>query len=166
MPFVFPYAEEEETRRAQIWDNLLKGILFEDTQLFIPWNTSYEVIDTLAEQKRESGDRTTWFLGKHSILHGYPCYVGVMKWLYIKPSEPFKKIEEYLGTDAEGYERFQQLRQHLTNVLGTPDTADLEQSANMELGTISWTRSNVMVALTGIEQFDYKYRLFVGLNEW
>ena len=77
--FIFPYSTVKETKQQQVWSNLQNGILFEDTQVFIPWATSYAEIDKCAEKRRVRGDRTEWFLGKHIILDGVNSFAAVTK---------------------------------------------------------------------------------------
>ena len=87
--FIFPYSTDKEIKRRQLWKNLQSGLLFEDNQVFIPWLTPYSELDKYAEDRKDSGDRTNWFLGKHKILDGFESYVGVMKWLDIDSKKPF-----------------------------------------------------------------------------
>jgi hypothetical protein len=162
--FIFPYSEDKEVKRQQIWENLQKGILFEDTQVLIPWMTSFAGINRIAEQRRNSGDRTEWFLGKHTVMDGYTCLAGVMKWLFVKDSEPFSRIEEWLGADDEGNQKFLFLRDKFTDLLGEPSLSDLSEFGSFQLGSLEWTNGNVRISLSGIEQFACKYRLYIGLT--
>jgi hypothetical protein len=66
--FIFPYSADKEIRHKQIWNNLQKGLLFENTQVLIPWLIPYFELDNYAEQRENSGDRINWFLGQHKIL--------------------------------------------------------------------------------------------------
>lgn len=34
--FVFPYSSDKSIKRQQIWDNLQKGVLFEDQGILVP----------------------------------------------------------------------------------------------------------------------------------
>ena len=162
--FSYPYSDDKEIKRSQIWENLGKGILFEDTKILIPWLTPFSEIDKFAEQRKDSGDRTNWFLGKHEILDGYTSYVGVMKWVFINNSKPFSEIEEWLGFDYEGNEKFITLKEKLTDLLGEPSSIQLEKFGDFDLGSIEWTNKNVRISLTGIEQFACKYRMHIGLT--
>jgi hypothetical protein len=163
--FVFPYSEDIETKRQQIWSNLQKGILFEDTGLLIPWSTTFTKINDLAEQRRDSGDRTNWLLGEHEILDGYICNVALMKWKFINYSNPFSEIEVWLGFDKEGNEQFMFLKNKLTELLGEPSALKLEKFGDFDIGSIEWLNQKVKITLSGIEQFAFKYRLYVGLAE-
>lgn len=152
-------------KRQQVWDNLQKGILFEYTGVLIPWLTPFGDLDKYAEQRRDRGDRTEWFLGKHQILDGYTCFVGVMKWVFVKNSKPFSEVEEWLGFDFEGNEKFLFLKDKLMDLLGQPSSIELEKFGDFDLGSIEWTNQKVKVRLSGIEQFACKYRLYIGLIE-
>lgn len=160
--FIFPYSTVKETKQQQVWSNLQNGILFEDTQVFIPWATSYAEIDKCAEKRRVRGDRTEWFLGKHIILDGVNSFAGVTKWLYEKDEAPFSKIEEYLGSDEDGSKKFIALKEKLTNLLGEPTFIEIEKVGDIELGTIRWENDKVQIRLDGYEQFACKYRLDIG----
>ena len=161
--FIFQYSTEKKIKRQQIWDNLQKGILFEDNQTFIPWLTPFSELYKFAEQRKDSGDRTNWFLGQHKILNGFDSFVGVMKWIFIKNSNPFSEIEEFLGFDYEGNDKFNSLKNKLTDLLGDPTLIQLEKFGDFDLGSIAWTNRNVRIGLIGIEQFACKYRLHIGL---
>ena len=163
--FVFPYADDLETKRQQIWSNLQKGILFEDTGLLIPWLTTFTKINDLSEQRRDSGDRTNWLLGKHEILDGYTCNVELMKWKFVNYSNPFSEIEVWLGFDTEGNEQFIFLKNKLTELLGEPSTQKLEKLGTFDIGSIEWLNQKAKITLSGIEQFAFKYRLYIGLAE-
>jgi len=163
--FVFPYSTDKEIKRQQIWDNLQKGLLFEDTQVFIPWSTSYWKINKYAEQRKNSGDRTNWFLGEHKIFDGLNSFVGVMKWSWVNKLKPFSEITENLGYDDEGNRRFLALQEHFTNLLGEPTSIELEKFGGNDLGSIVWTKGKVQIYIGGIEQFACKYRMYIGLKE-
>lgn len=163
--FIFPYSTDKEIKRQQIWENLQTGLLFEDTLVFIPWLTPYSELDQYAEDRKDSGDRTNWFLGKHKILDGFESYIGVMKWLDIDSKKPFSKTDEFLGAENNGYQKFLELKVKLTDLLGEPTSIELEKYDNLDLGHIEWTNGKVSIFLSGIEQFACKYRLYMGLKD-
>lgn len=160
--FIFPYSEDETTRREQIWNNLRQGILLEDKGIFLPWDMSYGLLDQFAEQMNPQGDRTYWDLGHRTILSGYQCRIIAKRWLYKKLSEPFDKVEQFLGMEYDGHERFQAVRKRLTELLGEPTRVDLEDFNGLEIGNVEWKQGDVTVILVGIEQFACKYWLYVG----
>ena len=163
--FIFPYSTDKEIKRRQLWKNLQSGLLFEDNQVFIPWLTPYSELDKYAEDRKDSGDRTNWFLGKHKILDGFESYVGVMKWLDIDSKKPFGMTDEFLGSENNGYQKFLELKEKLTDLLGEPTSIELEKYDNLDLGHIEWTNGKVSISLSGIEQFACKYRLYIGLKD-
>ena len=163
--FLFPYSEDKAIKQQQVWDNLQKGILFEDTGVFLPWVMPFSYLGKYAEQRKDKGDRTEWFLGKHQILDGYTCYVGVMKWVFVNDSKPFSEIVEWLGFDYEGNKKFLFLKDKLTDLLGHPAFMELEKFGDFDLGSVGWNREKVKIRLSGIEQFACKYRLSIGLTE-
>jgi hypothetical protein len=163
--FIFPYSADKEIKRKQIWDNLQKGLLFENTQVFISWLTPYSELDNYAEQRKNNGDRINWFLGQHKILDGLNSYVGVTKWIFKKDNEPFSRIDEFLGFDYEGNQKFLELKEKFTDLLGEPTYIQLEKFGNFDLGGIEWSNQKISIYLSGIEQFACKYRLYIGLKE-
>jgi hypothetical protein len=163
--FIFPYAQDKETKRQEIGSNLEKGILFEDVNRFIPWLTPFSELDTFAQQRKDSGDRTNWFLGKHRILDGYESTVGVMKWIFVPDSNPFSEIEEWIGYDDAGNKKFLYLKDTFTDLLGEPTLLELEKFGDLDLGSIEWTHKNVGIRLSGFEQFACKYVLSIGLKD-
>lgn len=161
--FIFPYSADKEIKRREIWSNLQKGLLLEDTLTFIPWVTPYAELDKYAEQRKDSGDRTNWFLGHHIILDGIGCNIGVVKWLFIKNKTSFSQGDEFLGFDDNGNQRFLLLKDRLSDILGTPSLIELEKFGNNDLGTIQWRNGKAEVSLVGIEQFACKYFLHIGI---
>jgi hypothetical protein len=160
---IFPYSDDPVLKREQVWRNLQGGLLFEETGTFVRWHTPFSQLDEIAEDRRDSGDRTNWFLGKHLILDGIESYVGVMKWIWISSREPFQQVDDFLGFDYEGNEKFCALAIKITNLLGEPTWYELEKFGSFDLGTIQWKNEHAQITLIGIEQFACKYRLHVGL---
>lgn len=163
--FIFPYSNDREIKRQQIWNNLQKGILFEEKQILIPWLTAFSELDKFAEQRKDRGDRTNWFLGEHKILDGFNSFVGVMKWITVKKSNPFSEIEEFLGFDYEGNQKFTFLKTRLTDLLGEPSNISLEKFSDFDLGAVEWINRNARIRLSAIEQFSCQYRLSIGLTD-
>jgi hypothetical protein len=166
MPAItYPYSADPLIKRQEIWDNLQHGIHFEDNGVLIPWSTPFSAIDKYAEQCREGGDRTNWFLGQHQILDGCSCLVGVMKWSFVKRSRPFSQIDEWLGEDEPGQEKFLALKEKFTDLLGAPAIDSPEPFGAFMLGVFEWNYGKVKITLVGIEQFSLKYRMHIGLIE-
>jgi hypothetical protein len=162
--YIFPYADDVETRRQQIWTNLQYGLLLEDTGVFIPWTATYAEIHRTATDSRHSGDRTNYFLGEHAILNGIRSFVGVFKWADINDDQPFLQTDEFLGTDDEGNRRFLQLKEQLTALLGQPTTLQMEKFGHNDIGSVEWVNGKASIYLSGIEQFACKYRMYIGLK--
>lgn len=160
----FPYSEDDNEKREQIWTNLQKGILLEDNHVLIPWKTSFGNLNRYAEKRLNSGDRTNWYLGKHEILDGYNCHIEVTKWLFVPFWKRFSRIDVWLGHDIEGNKTFQFLKEKITTVLGPPEDVELEKFGDRDLGVIKWRKKKVEISLVGIEVFECKYWLHVGLS--
>ncbi len=80
--YTYPYSSNKEIKRQQVWSNLQKGLLLEDKGVFIPWNTPFNKLGKYKEQRRNSGDRVNWYLGKHNILDGEECHLETMKYIF------------------------------------------------------------------------------------
>ena len=162
--FIYPYSDDPEIRREQIWQSLKKGILLEDTQILVPWSLPFNKMDTVKEQRRERADRTEWSLGKHVILSGYEASLEVMRWKNIPEERPIKRLTENLGTDDAGQQRFNSLRNHLTDLLGKPTATQLHQFNGYDTGEISWEKDDIALTLVGIEHFNIRYTFYIGLK--
>jgi hypothetical protein len=159
---IYQYSDDPILKRQQVWQNLKEGLLIEDTAKFIPWNTTFYDLTKYQEKRRDSGDRTEWYLGNHKILDGYEAHLEAMKWIDKPYDNPVAVIYTNFGADFEGQVIFNHLRVHLTKLLGEPAQIDLEEWGSFELGTITWEQNNVKVSLTAIEIFNVRYKLSVG----
>ena len=161
--YTYPYSQDLLVRRKEIWDNLQKGILFEDQNIFIPWRTKYARITELCEKRKDSGDRTNWYFGNHKVIDGYECSIEVMKWDWIPWNRPFSNIEVMLGFDDDGEEKFIFLKKHLTALLGEPTFMKPEEFGKSQIGKYIWINGLTQVHIIGYEQFALKYWLHIGL---
>ncbi len=116
--FIYPYSADFKVRREQIWDNLQKGILIENSGVFIPWKTKYKHLDKYKKERMDSGDRTVWYLGKQKMLNGLDCHIEVLKWTFQPDTSSFDQISDNLGFDKDGYHRFNRRIDYLINLFG------------------------------------------------
>jgi hypothetical protein len=161
--FAFPYSSDLNVKRQQIWDNLQRGLLFEDSQSFINWLTPFNKVDNFKEKRHDSGDRTLWYLGKRTVLDGYEGHFEVMKWVWLPWTNPITKISENIGHDFDGMKKFHYLKDYITNLLGDPTTIELEKFGSFDLGEIQWKNGLVKLTLVGIEHFNCRYSFSIGL---
>jgi hypothetical protein len=161
--YIFPYSDDPQERRRQIWENLQHGILFEDKKLFIPWETPYRKIGSVSERIDKRGDRTYWYLGKREILHGLDCHVEVLKWVTQPDVSSVDQISDNLGHDLEGNQRFLSRIDHLTALLGEPTQKELTEAGSLHLGIVMWEMGKARISLTGVEVWNCRYNLNVGL---
>ncbi len=89
----------------------------------------------------------------------------VMKWAYLPWTNPVKEISEKLGTDFQGNKNFLDLKEKITDLLGEPTKIRLEKFGSFDLGVIEWTNGGVKISLDGVEIFNCRYHLRIGLNE-
>jgi hypothetical protein len=162
--FTFPYASDKEIRTKQIINNLQKGLLLEDKGILVPWLTPFNQVDKYKEKRRDSGDRTEWFLGSHTILDGYECGLEIMMWMYLPWKNPITEISADLGFDEKGMENFYAFKNHLVDRIGEPHQSNIQKWGDLDLGTIEWHFDKVKISITGIEHFAGKYSLTIGLT--
>lgn len=162
--FTFPYSSDKEIKRQQIWNNLQKGLLFEDKQTLIPWLTSFNQVDNFKEKCEDSGDRTEWYLGRRTVLGGYDGHFEIMKWDYLPWSNPFERVTSNLGYGKDGHHNFLLLIEHLKNLLGNPTKTDIEfESENFTEGSYEWKNGEVQIMVSGFDMHGSRYQLSIGL---
>jgi len=162
--FKYPYSGDIVKKREEIWQNLQNGLLLEDTGVFVPWTLPFYEVDNIREQKKERADRTEWYLGKRIILDGYEAQLELMRWKFIADDKPIKRLSENLGRDEQGLERFNYLREYLTNLFGEPTNVDLQKFGDADIGSISWENGDIALSLVGIEHFDLRYTFHIGMK--
>ncbi|MFD0990755.1 hypothetical protein ACFQ1R_11655 [Mariniflexile jejuense] len=164
--FDFPYSSNNLERQNQIWNNLQKGILLEDEKILIPWNTPFNQLDNYKEKRLDKGDRTEWYLGKHSILDGYKSSLGISMWIFLPWSNPFERVTELLGFGIDGYEKSIKLKNHFKEVLGEPTLTDIEfENENFFEGNYNWENRGVKIQINGFDMHGSRYFLNIGLTK-
>jgi hypothetical protein len=161
--FTFPYSADDLEKRKQIWDNLQKGVLFEDNGVLVRWGTPYANLDHLKESKKFRADRTEWYLGKRTIFDGYESNIEVLKWAW-KEQDILTKVDENLGFDEEGERKFNYLKNYLTDLLGKPSKIEIEKFGDLDIGEVHWEYGLVSVYIIGIEHFNCRYSFHIGLT--
>lgn len=162
--FVFPYSTEKETKKQQLIENLQRGLLLEDKGIIIPWLTPFNQVDHYKKKRHDSGDRTEWFLGSHTILDGYKCELEIMMWMYLPWKNPITEISGNLGFDEKGMKNFYCLKNHLADKIGEPHQTHIQKWGDLDLGTIEWQFDKIKISLVGIEHFAAKYSFTIGLT--
>lgn len=163
--YIYPYSKNKDLKRLEIWSNLQKGILFEDTCTFINWDTPYNQLNKFKKSRIDSGDRTVWYFGKRKILSGYECHAESMMWMYLPWTNPFREISECIGYDFEGEKRFNDLIVNFTDLLGEPTNIKIEKWGEINLGEVTWINGRVRINLIGFEMHNARYHLNIGLIE-
>ncbi len=160
--FVFPYSSDKEIRAKQIIYNLKKGLLLEDKKVLISWMTAYNSVNKYKVKRRDSGDRTEWYLGNHPILDGYICELEIMMWMNVPWKNTISEITADLGLDYKGMENFYTLKNHLVERIGEPHLTNIKKWGDLDLGIIQWQFNEINISIVGIEHFACKYRLSIG----
>ncbi|KAB2918748.1 MAG: hypothetical protein F9K23_01015 [Bacteroidetes bacterium] len=161
----YPYSDDVDLKREQIWTNLQKGIFFEDTGVFVPWYISLAFLDCHAERKNHSGNQNRWFFGGRSILDGYKSRLEAKIDDFGRYKTQFVEISEFLGFDFEGMERFNFLKSHITELLGEPSKHESERFGQFDVGYYEWENGRVTISIIGFEQFACKYFLTIGIKK-
>lgn len=104
-------------------------------------------------------------MGKHKILDGYECHLEVMMWMGLPWTNPITSISEKLGTDFQGNKKFLELKEKITDLLGEPTQVDLGKFGSFYLGVIEWINGRATISLVGIEHFNCRYSMNIGLVE-
>ncbi len=161
--FNYPYSEDKEEKRQQIWSNLQKGILFEDNLTFIPWKTSFNRLNKYKVKINDSGNFTKLYFGERTILDGYKCNAQALKWKWSFWANPIQEISENIGINEDGEAKFHELREYLTNLLGDPFKTEIEKWGNIDLGEVMWVNGEVRISIVGFEMHSACYNLEIGL---
>lgn len=160
--FIFPYAEEIPEKRKQVWENLQKGILLEDSGMLISWGTHYEQLENFKENKKIRADRVEWDLGSRKILDGYTCHIEITQWLW-KTNDTITRIDENLGVDEEGMAKFNYLKSYLTDLLGVPSKERVEKFGSFDIGEVCWENGIVNISISGMEKSNCRYSFHIRL---
>jgi len=160
--FTFPYSTDPLEKRGQLWENLQKGILLEENGTFIPWASTYDILENYKENKKIRADRLEWNLGTRVILDGYPCQIEITKWLW-KTTDAITLIDENLGTDDEGMAKFNYLKAYITGLLGNPVKESIEKFGSFDIGELRWENGIVVISLNGIEKSSCRYSFRINL---
>ena len=162
--FILPYSSDKSIKRQQVWDNLQKGILFEDKRVLIPWLTPFNQVDKFKEKRSDRGDRTNWYLGNRKILDGYEGQLEVMKWMWLPWTNSFERLSGHLGFGKDGHHNFLLLIEHLKKLLGDPSKVDIEiENENFTEGSYEWANGEVKIRVSGFDMHGSRYRFDIGL---
>jgi hypothetical protein len=163
--YIFPYSSSSNLKRQEVISNLQNGILLEDINKFIPWSTPFRELDSIAMKREDRSDRTMWYLGDRKIIGDMQCHAEICKWSYQPDTSTFDEITDNLGSDQNGYERFKHRISHLAALLGAPTNKNLQSFGQFEIGNVEWVYNNFHVVVSGVEIFNCRYSLSVGLIE-
>ena len=162
--FTFPYSSDKTIKRQQIWDNLQKGILFEDKQILIPWLTPFNRLDNFKEKRHDSGDRTSWYLGSRTVLDGYEGHFEIMKWMWLPWTNGFERVTAFLGFSKDGHHNFLSLISHLKDLLGDPTKIDIEfENEYFTEGSYEWENGEIKIRVSGLDMHGARYIFDIGL---
>jgi hypothetical protein len=152
--FIYPYSDDPTLRRAELIQNLEKGILLEDLDIFIRWNEPFSNLQRFIHKKQK--DKSYKHNGLHIIVDG--LQVGLDPHETVTNSTPFIQIECFLGFDDDGHERYVQFKNHIVNRFGEPSETHDGLSYDFH-GDISlyWIYNQFQILLSVWERFAVHY---------
>lgn len=159
--FVFPYSNDPELKKQQIWKNLEHGLLIEDAQVFLPWKSSFKVLKQF-NRIEKSGDRTIWYFSKRNILGGFELQFQVVKWNYGLGRKKFDYVYAIISKETT-----ESLIQHLIKTIGLPEKENLNLNSNEYYdGECTWTRNERKIKISTAEfHGGYAYKFKIGTEK-
>lgn len=158
-----PYSDSTQTRRNQLIENLQYGLLLENKNLFLSWNTPYSELVQHVQKRYDRGGRDTFYFGECRILNGLTAHVLIDNDAIMPANYPFYYVHDMLGQEQEGYQRFRKRMDYFTGLFGPPGESDLEPCGSVELGSVKWNLGKAQISLVGVEVHSYRYFMYVGL---
>ena len=158
--YKYPYSNEIHDQRSSLIQNLTKGILLEDSDVFISWDTTYNQLNNYATQVNKKGDRTIYEFGVHKILNGLELKLSAMKWVHTSGNVSFGSVEAALGQDETGRSNANKIKDHITKLLGVPNSKNEVDEWEM---TVEWVFAKSKISIVGWSHFAVKYDIKVGL---
>lgn len=159
--FTFPYSNNPEIKKQQIWTNLELGLLIEDKKTLLNWNSQFESLKEF-NRKEKRGDRTTWYFSKYKILDGFELQFEAVKWNYVLGRKKFECIYSIISSEIA-----ERLIKHLIVTIGLPekDTLNLNSLEYYE-GECKWTKNQIEIRISTAEfHGGYVYKLKIGIKE-
>lgn len=160
--FTYPYSIDSESKRIEIIKNLEKGILLEDSKIFLNWEMSFTELEPHCEKIEDSGDRVNYYLGEHIILDGLKCHLTVMRWIDKPKSNPFSQVDFFLGFDSIAIKNLIEIACHVEKIIGKPTSKENWTEEEM---MIEWKFPKSNITLITWERFAIHGALHVGKND-
>lgn len=140
-------------------ENLKKGILFEETNHFIPWTNTFKDLEKENIEVVKQSDRSIYKFGKQRILNGLELDLTAMRWEDKSKNIPFAAMKSDLGQEDYGRSKALEIKKYLIDLFGEPNDKNEEEEWKISL---RWTFDNVRISIVGIEQFAMKYGFRIG----
>jgi len=132
-----------------------KGLLFEDEQVFLKWNTPVvELKKQVSGSERLFADRAVYNWGERSILKGLKLPLTTIFW-YNNPDSDgklLKGVEFNIEGDLNVIEHFKAIKQHLEEYLKVPVTKEDTETSNY----MEWIAGDVKLSLYSYEKYSVK----------
>ncbi len=159
--FVFPYSNNPEQKKQQIWKNLESGLLIENTQTLLLWKTPYNFLKGF-NRKEKTEDRTTWHFLKCNILDGFELQFEAVKWKYGLGRDKFDYVYSIINAEIT-----ESLIKHLKKNIGLPKKENLNlDSKEYYEGECIWIQNKIKIKISTAEfHGGYAYKLKIGTEE-
>lgn len=144
----------------EIWNNLKEGILLENKDVLIPWNSNFEFLnDYGTKDVRE--DRSTWYFKNINILNGIELNFETNKWKHLK-----NRKFEYISTIINN-QTAEKIVNHLTENIGIPNYNNIDFK-NLEDYDCrcEWTKFDRKIKIYRIELHGgFAFKIKIGVEK-
>jgi hypothetical protein len=129
---------------------LSQGLLLEDSDIFIPWDTPIDQYK-LYSKKEFRADRVIYNWGERRILNGLPLDLVTVCWNH-KQDGNIRKFGsvEFLAAGDEAQKYFELIMGHLNDNLGTARKADVDFSL------LEWRMGGAKLILELLDRYGWK----------
>ena len=144
---------------------LHKGIVFEDTDVFLKWGSCINLlIKKNGGTKEVLGDSIMYDWGSRIILNGLEVNLSssISKYGFDRWFSRFNKVEYWAIGDKIAKEEFNRISNHLFQFLGDP--SDKDEKMDSDEIYFTWSIGKVCVSLYLFEQHCYKLHFLIKKN--
>lgn len=155
---IFPYSNEFEKRKLEIWSNLEKGIYLENNGILLRWNWFYNFPNEIVKRFDNRTYYEEWSFGLQNILNGFELHIGTEKQFNF---QKFNYVKSIVIPEVKN-----KLINHLIDNLGQADIILYDYSddnlTNYEC-QYEWIFGNSTIKIKAQEfHGGYGYYVFIG----
>lgn len=155
---IYPYSNEFEKRKLEIWSNLEKGIYFENSNILLNWNRFYNFPKEIIKRFDDRTYFKEWSFGLQNILNGFELHLGTEKQFIF---QKFSYVKSIVIPEVKD-----KLIEHLIDNLGQADMIMYDYTddnlTNYE-SQYEWIFRNSAIKIKAQEfHGGYGYYVFIG----